>query len=56
MLEVEKKIRGAASKMLAKTGNKEFKGIKMKAIWQMVDAMLMPIMTYACQRWSLKKE
>ena len=37
MSEIEKKIRGATSKILAETGNKEFKGIKMKAIWQMVD-------------------
>ena len=50
--EIEKKIRGATSKILAETGNKEFKGIKMKAIWQMVDA----IITYACEVWYLNKE
>ena len=54
--EIEKKIRGATSKILAETGNKEFKGIKMKAKWQMVDAKIVPIITYACEGWSLNKE
>ena len=54
--EIEKKIRGATSKILAETGNKEFKGIKMTAIWQMVDAIIVPIITYACEGWSLNKE
>ena len=54
--EVEKKIRGATSKILAETGNKEFKGIKMTAVWQMVDAILIPILTYACEAWTPNKE
>ena len=54
--EVESKIRGATSKIIAETGNKEFKGIKMKAVWQMVDAIIIPIMTYACEGWTLNKE
>ena len=54
--EIEKKVRGATSKILAETGNKEFKGIKMKAIWQMVDAIIVPIITYACEGWSPNKE
>ena len=45
--EIEKKIPGATCKILAETGNKEFKGIKMKAICQMVDAIIVPIITYA---------
>ena len=54
--EVESKIRGATSKIIAETGNKEFKGIKMKAVWQMVDAIIIPIMTYACEGWPLNKQ
>ena len=54
--EVESKIRGATSKIIAETGNKEFKGIKMKAVWQMVDAIIIPIITYACEGWTLNKE
>ena len=45
--EIEKKTWKATSKILAETGNKEFKGIKMKAIWQMVDGILTPIIKYA---------
>ena len=37
--EIERKIRGAADSIIAKTINKEFIGIKMQAIWQMVDAI-----------------
>ena len=28
----------------------------MKAVWQMVDAIIIPIMTYACEGWTLNKE
>ena len=28
----------------------------MQAIWQMVDAIIIPIMTYACERWTTNKE
>ena len=54
--EIEKKVRGATAAILAETGNTEFKGIKMKAIWQMVDAIIIPIMTYSCEGWTTNKE
>ena len=54
--EIEKKVRGATDSIIAETGNKEFKGIKMQAIWQMVDAIIIPIMTYACEGWTTNKE
>ena len=28
----------------------------MQAIWQMVDAMIIPIMTYSCEGWDIKKK
>ena len=28
----------------------------MQAIWQMVDAIIIPILTYACEGWTLNKE
>ena len=28
----------------------------MQAIWQMVDAIIIPILTYACEGWTLHKE
>ena len=54
--EIERKVRGATDSMIAETGNKEFKGFKMQAIWQMVDAIIIPIMTYACEGWTTNKE
>ena len=53
--EIERKVRGATDSIIAETGNKEFKGIKMQAIWQMVDAIIIPIMTYACEGWTAKQ-
>ena len=55
--ETEKKVKeGATASIIAETGKKEFKGIKMQAIWQMVDAIIIPILTYACEGWTLNKE
>ena len=54
--ELEKKVKGATATIIAETGNKEFKGIKMQAIWQMVDAIIVPIMTYSCEGWDTNKE
>ena len=47
--EIEKKVRRATATILAKTCNTEFKGINMKAIWLMVDAIITPMMTYSCE-------
>ena len=54
--EIEKKVKGATASIIAETGNSEFKGIKMQAIWQMVDAVIIPIITYACEGWTINKE
>ena len=54
--ELEKKVKGATATIIAETGNKEFKGIKMQAIWQMVEAIIIPIMTYSCEGWDINKE
>ena len=54
--EVARKIKGATTHIIAKAGNKEFKGIKMKAIWQLVDSIIIPTLTYACESWMPTKE
>ena len=56
MAEVARKIKGANTRIIAEPGNKEFKGIKMKAIWQLVDSIIIPILTYACESWMRTKE
>ena len=54
--EIERKVKGAIASIMAETGNKEFKGMKMYAIWQMVDAIVIPTITYACEGWKTIKE
>ena len=56
IVEIERKMKGATASIISETGNKEFKWIKMQAIWQMVDAIIIPIMTYACEGWTIGKE
>ena len=53
---MQSKIRAITAQVIAETGNKEFKGIKMKAIWQLVDATMIPILTYAAEGWNYTKE
>ena len=54
--EIEREMKGATASIISETGNKEFKGIKMQAIWQMVNAIIIPIMTYACEGWTIGNE
>ena len=54
--EVARKIKGATTRIIAEAGNKEVKGIKMKAIWQLVDSIIKPKLTYACESWMPTKE
>ena len=53
---IERKMKGATVSIISVTDNKEFKGIKMQAIWQMVHAIIIPIMTYACEGWTIGQE
>ena len=49
--EIERKTTAAVQNILAETGNKEFKGMKMEAIWKLADAILIPIITYGAEGW-----
>ena len=49
--ELERKIQAATQSTITETGNKEFKGIKMEAVWQLVDSIIMPILTYGAEWW-----
>ena len=53
---LEGKIHAATQNIIAETGNREFKGIKMQAIWQMAEAILIPILTYGAESWDLSKK
>ena len=53
--ELEKKVQAATQTIMSETGNKEFKGIKMEAIWQLVDSIIIPILTYGAEGWDPSK-
>ncbi len=46
---IKGKVNGAYNNIIMWTGNKEFKGIRMKAIWKLVEACIIPIMTYGTE-------
>ena len=37
--------------MMTETGNNEFKAIRMEAIWQLVDSIIIPIKTSGAEGW-----
>ena len=37
-------------------GDKEFKGIQMRAIWELVETSIIPIITYASEGWKMTQE
>ena len=52
----ETKIHAVTQSIITETGNKEFKGMKMQAIWQLFDATVTPIMTYGSESWNLTRK
>ena len=54
--EIEGKVIAATQRILTETGNKEFKGMKMQAIWQLTDAVIIPIITYGAESWDATKK
>ncbi len=54
---IEGKLQAAKEKIFTITGNQNFKGIKMRAIWEMITTCIIPIITYGAEGWkTLKKE
>ena len=54
--ETESKVTAAMQKILSETGDKEFKGMRMKAIWQCIEATIVPILTYSSESWDPTKK
>lgn len=50
------KVRAVTQKILEETGNKEFRGIKMHAIWQLVETTIIPTLTYGAEGWEPSKK
>ena len=53
--EIERTVNAATQNIMIETGNKEFKGIKMKAIWQLIESVIIPIITYGSEGWNPRK-
>ena len=56
IIALKGKIYAATQEILAETGNKEFKGMKMAAIWELVETIMIPIITYGSESWEPKKK
>ena len=56
IIALKGKIHAATREILAETGNKEFKGMKMAAIWELVETIIIPIITYRSESWVPKKK
>ena len=52
---IEGKVEAAYQTLIAVAEDREFKKIKMEAIWTLVQTCIMPIITYASETWHLNK-
>ena len=50
------KIHAATQEIMVETGNKEFHGIRMEAVWQLLEATIIPIITYGSEAWEPTKK
>ena len=53
---IEGKVEAAYQTLIAVAEDREFKKIKMQAIWVLVNTCIMPIITYASETWTLTKQ
>ena len=53
---VEGKVEGAYQTLIAVTEDREFKGIQMESVWKLIQACIIPIITYACETWEPNKQ
>ena len=49
------KITACTQEILAETGNKEFNGMRMRAIWELIETTIIPIITYGSESWEPTK-
>ena len=54
--EIEDKVIATTQRILTETGNREFKGMKMQTIWQLTDAVIIPIIAYEAESWDATKK
>ena len=49
------KVESAYQTILAITGNRDMANIEMKALWELLECTIVPIITYACETWNPNK-
>ena len=49
------KVEAAYQTIIAITGNRTISGIEMKAMWELLECTIIPIITYGCEVWNLNK-
>ncbi len=54
--ELKGKVQAAKQKIFTETGNREFKEMRMQAIWLLIDTTIIPILTYASEGWTITKK
>ena len=53
---IEGKVEAAFQTILTVTEDRDFKGIKMESIWKLINACIIPIITYGCETWEPNKQ
>ena len=52
---ISRKTEVAYQTLMAITGDREFKGIRMASIWRLISTCIIPIITYASETWNITK-
>ena len=52
---IGRKVEAAYQTIIAVTGDREFRGIKMASIWTLVNTCIVPIITYGSETWVTTK-
>ena len=53
---IEGKVEAAYQTLIAVAEDREFRGIKMQAIWTLIQTCITPLITYASETWHLSKQ
>ena len=56
IVHIERKVEAAYQSLIAVAEDREFRGIKMEAIWRLVNTCITPIITYASETWEPTKQ
>ena len=52
---IEGKVEAAYQTLIAITEDREFKSIKMQAVWTLLETCIIPFITYASETWHINK-